>query len=115
LPAETIYPFYEELHCATFKSDQGATYRLLHEALEKPFAILCVLRRAARAGFYDPGDFSEYYQGLMLYLLGALKFRNLDEIPGAKQIAFWGAATLQHLLQAASPIPAHNDTHPDAN
>ena len=73
------------------------THRLAHAALEKPFTILSVLRKAARGGFYDPNDF-EYYQGLTIYLLSALKFKDLDEVPEAKRVAFLGAATLRHLL-----------------
>ena len=67
------------------------------------------LRQAARDGLYDPDAFGEYYQGLTLYLLGALKFKNLDDRPGAKQIAFWSAATLRHLLQATSPCAKYAD------
>jgi hypothetical protein len=74
---------------------------LPHPALEKPFAILCAIRRAAGSGLYDRDDYTEYYQGLILYLLGALKFANLDAVPEApfpKQVAFVGAATVRRLL-----------------
>jgi hypothetical protein len=91
LPAEAIYSFYKELHRITFQVGPGqdtVTHRLAHAALEKPFAILSALRKAAHGGFYDPGDFSEYYQGLTIYLLSALKFKDLDEVPEAKRVAF---------------------------
>jgi hypothetical protein len=81
LPPESICPFYKQLHCATFQFDQGDAHRLLHPALEKYFAILSTIRKAVCEGLYDRDDFSEYYQGLILYLLGALKFENLDTMP----------------------------------
>jgi hypothetical protein len=104
LRVELIRPFYEQLHCATFHSPLLDTVRAPSPALEKAFEILKVLRRVVRDyGLVDPNDFTEYYQGLSVYLLGALKFRNLDEVPEApvpKQLAFWAAAIIQALLES---------------
>jgi hypothetical protein len=60
----------------------------------------------------DPDDLNEYYQGLMLYLLGALKFKNLNDVPEQplpKQVAFW-AATL--IYQFLTSLPDDRDTPP---
>jgi hypothetical protein len=108
LSAQAMVTFYEALHDATFALDEGRVQHLPHPALEKPFAILCAIRRAAHNGLYDRDDWSEYYQGLILYLLGALKFANLDDLPEAplpKQVAFVGAATVQRLLSPECILP----------
>jgi hypothetical protein len=49
----------------------------------------------ARRLLFKETNWQEYDHGLTLYLLGALKFKNLDNT--AKQVAFWGAATAQKL------------------
>jgi WD40 repeat protein/O-acetyl-ADP-ribose deacetylase (regulator of RNase III) len=103
LPPQAAHAFYEQLHCATFQFDQGGAYRLFHAALEKPFAILSAIREAAREGFYDRNDVCEYYRGLVVYLLGALKYGNLDTVPSAKRIAFWCAASIRSLIEGDSP------------
>jgi serine/threonine protein kinase len=107
LPAETIHEFYQKLHQATFDPDRRSDSNLSNPVLEKPFTMLVTSREKAKGYFYDPDDPTEYYQGLVLYLLGALKFKNLDKMPEAppplpKQVAFWGAATLVDLLNPPS-------------
>lgn len=65
-----------------------------HPALQKPWVMLAAVRRAARNYLFHLDDPTEYFQGLTLYLLGALRFKNLDEhrhAPLPKQIAFWSA------------------------
>jgi hypothetical protein len=60
------------------------------------------IRKMASRYLFKPDDWEEYYQGLVLYLLGALKFKNLDlvlEAPLPKQVAFWGAATVVGLME----------------
>jgi tetratricopeptide (TPR) repeat protein len=77
-----------------------------HSELRKLWAILWTIRRAARRYLFDPGDLSEYYQGLTLYLLGALRYKSLSEQPEhplPKRLAFWGAALAYYWL-----------LHPDA-
>jgi tetratricopeptide (TPR) repeat protein len=80
-----------------------------HSVLHKPWAMLRAIRRAARRYLFDSDDPGEYYQGLTLYLLGALRYRNLI-LPAAprlpKQIAFWGAAlAYQWLLHPDARTP----------
>jgi tetratricopeptide (TPR) repeat protein len=80
--------------------------------LRKPWVMLRAVRRAARRYLFNADDPSEYYQGLTLYLLGALRYKNLSrrpEQPLPKQIAFWAAAlAYQWLLHpdARTPPPA---------
>jgi tetratricopeptide (TPR) repeat protein len=67
---------------------------LEHDELEKIWVMLRAIRRAARHYLHDPNDPAEYYRGLTLYLLGALRFRNLNEHPAQplpKKLAFWSA------------------------
>lgn len=107
--AETVYRFYEQMHCAMLNqagaffphSQNGQALEL--EALAKPFAIIKAIRKAAHNLLFDKSDWAEYYHGLTLYLLGALKFKNLDGL--AKQVAFWGAAAAQKLVADPPPCP----------
>ncbi len=113
LPPETIHTFYEQLHYATFQPHRFTSPKLPHAGLEKPFKMLVAIRKMARKCLFNQDDWTEYYQGLTLYLLGALKFKNLDELPEAplpKQVAFWAAATIQKWLpylteQIPTPVP----------
>lgn len=101
LPAAAIHPFYEQLHQVTLTSNLVVTPRLPAAELEKPFELLRVIRKMARTCLFNMNDWREYYQGLTLYLLGALKFDSLDLMstaPLPKQLAFLGAATIQALL-----------------
>jgi len=97
VPSHAIGSFYRELHWAECGPDTSGAHCFLHPALEKTFAILRALREASREGLYCRDDVNEYYEGLVLYLLSALKFRNLGVV--SKQVAFWGAATAVDLLQ----------------
>jgi len=102
LAPETIRAFYQLLHDAVSTSSQISV--LPNPALEKPWTTLVAIREMAGSYLSKHGDWTEYYQGLTLYLLGALKFKNLDEVleaPAAvpKQVAFWGAATMAGLLE----------------
>jgi hypothetical protein len=101
LPPTMIALLYGQLHNATFEPGRERIGRMPHPALEKIFVMLCAIRKAAYNGLYVRGDYCEYYQGLILFLLGTLKFDTLDAAPEAplpKQVAFLGAATLQQLL-----------------
>lgn len=102
LPLGTVHIFYEELHRATSYSSQLAPLELPHADLEKPFKMLVAVRRMACQCLFDQNDWTEYYQGLTLYLLGALKFKNLDAT--SKQVAFWGAAVACDFVE--NPPPA---------
>jgi len=94
-PALTIYNFYVQLYWA-MQRDNPAIPPLPHADLARPFVILVAIRQVARRYLFNFDDFNEYYEGLIMYLMGALKFRNLDSL--TKQIAFWGAATIQQLV-----------------
>jgi hypothetical protein len=71
--------------------------------------MLEMIRRTIRSYFCDANDISEYYQGLVFYLLGALKFKNLSDAPDAplpKQVAFYVATLVHYLLLNPSADPA---------
>ncbi len=105
LPVDTIYAFYEQLHWATLYPAQNIS----PSTLKKPFTMLKVIRKMAGKCLFNSDDWREYYQGLVLYLLGALKFKNMQKLPAAplpSQTLFWGAATMQYLLESPpSPPP----------
>lgn len=103
-----IYEFYSWLDHVTRSDPHDAghfalPHPLQHElsALATPFILLTTIRHAACELLVTPGNWREYYTGLALYLSGALKFANLDRAPAGqkpKALAFWGAATILHLL-----------------
>ena len=76
-----------------------------HPALRKPWVMLSAIRRAARGYLFDLNDPAEYYEGLTIYLLGALRYKNLEHGPSGqlpKRLAFWWAAL-------ALQWPTHSD------
>jgi hypothetical protein len=91
--------FYERLHCALLSGSEAVP----PVGLEKPFAILRTIRQAAHRYLFERDQWAEYQYGLIFYLLGALKFADLNRIAGAKEIAFWGAAVTLKLLQSPPP------------
>ncbi|GEM_PF-6333035 len=98
LPLEiTISELYQHLHCETFAHTGKRDRNLRHPDLEKPYQMLIDLRQTARFFLFDSNDTSEYYEGLTVYLIGALKFTNLNK--PSKEVAFWGAAKVQQLLE----------------
>lgn len=106
LPPTAIVRFYRLLHCACRgESHEAGHFALpsdLEPALEKLFIVIATLRQAAQARLAAPGGWAEYYTGLVIHLLGALKYKDLDHAaPGRqpKAIAFWAAAALVGLLQ----------------
>jgi hypothetical protein len=104
LPPETIYSFYRQLDRTTFGHGLLSELENFHPELEKAFATIKAVRQEARKCIFDTDDPTEYYRGLILYLLGALKFKNLDEIPHAKATALMGAAaTVGFLRPDGSP------------
>jgi hypothetical protein len=90
---------YHCLHQVTVDDTKGREPSLPHRDFQKPFAVLMAIRKEARKYLFDPEDHAEYYYGLILYLLGALKFKNLDQTPHAKATAFLAAATTVELLK----------------
>ena len=102
LPALTIYAVYQQLHQMALDQTEALIFGQLPPALEKTVTMLAAIRRMARACLFNPDDWGEYYRGLVIYLLGALKFKNLDRLPQAplpKQVAFWAAASLIDFLE----------------
>ncbi|MEW5956348.1 MAG: protein kinase [Chloroflexota bacterium] len=78
-----------------------------HPILQKPYELLCTIRRLASQCMLDPERWEEYYLGLMLMLLGALsRFHNQ---PGAARLVFAWAAAAGELadrpLRPATVIP----------
>lgn len=111
LSPEKICAFYQRLHCAMSYPDQITPL----PGLEKPFTILLTIRQAAADYLFTRDDWTEYYHGLTLYLMGALKFPHLDRLPTAplpKQLAFWGAAVSRKLLQASTPCNQYMSNTP---
>ncbi len=108
--AETIYTFYQRLHKTVLQTDTPFVNADLPSNLEKIFKMLVFIRQTARQYLFNFDDFAEYYRGLAVYLLAALKFKELESVP--KQVAFWGAATIQQFIKeppvsqpATSPAP----------
>ncbi len=114
LPPTTIVRLYQYVHCAT-RGEPAASGHFslpteLAVELRKPFIVLVTLRRAARELLAKPGQWDEYYTGLIIHLLGALKFRDLDNAPAGHQpkaLVFWGAAVTVDLLQALKSDQDH--------
>ncbi len=103
----TLAGLYWRLHGATLSGTSSQpTYQppvMQSPALQKLWEMLYATRKAARSYCVDPNDLTEYYQGLVIYLIGALKFKNLSNVPEAplpKQIAFWGATLINAALNA---------------
>ncbi|MEM7346191.1 MAG: phosphotransferase [Chloroflexota bacterium] len=91
-----IYRLYEQLH---YQGNQPLTNypSSWSTELQTIFDTLFTLRQTARDYLAKHDDYTHYYQGLTLYLLGTLKFNNLT--PEAKRLAFWGAAIACYYLQ----------------
>lgn len=111
LPPEYLFEFYQALHHVTLNlSNQPATESFALP-LQKPFMMLKEIRQVAREGLYDREDISEYYDGLFLYLLGAVRFGNLDEEKkeanelNRKEFVFYAAIAI-HKLITTPPQPS---------
>ena len=101
---ETLTALYWRLHRTVFQ-DSSTHLPTLHPSLEKPLAMLTAIRQTARKYFFNFDNHYEYYQGLTLYLLGALKFRNLNvasSYPISKQTPYWAAVLAYQFLIAPS-------------
>jgi len=104
--AVTMWEFYQQLYWANQTTNQEITFyqstkKLPHPELARPFATLMALRQEVNRYLFLYDDEAEYYQGLVIYLIGALKFRNLDH--STKLAAFWGAAVIQQLILDPPP------------
>jgi tetratricopeptide (TPR) repeat protein len=67
-----------------------------HGAFGEPYAVMVTLRRLARQYLVDDLDWDEYYLGLVIALVGALKYDELDEV--ARTLALFAAATARGLI-----------------
>ena len=121
LNAENIFSFYQKLHSVVALNIEIEAIDGVHPVLSKPFKTLVTIRRIAqryleatyqvedqRAGEQKGNEWAQYYKRLILYMLGALKFKSLDEqasAPLPKQLAFLGAATLVGLLESSQTQP----------
>lgn len=103
--------FYGRLHqAATTDPTLFKPPPLLQPALQKIYGILAAIRQTAQGYLTATDDWTEYYQGLALYLVGALKFKDLAELESApypKQLALLGASMAVELWQrpAEQPVP----------
>jgi uncharacterized protein YgiM (DUF1202 family) len=64
--------------------------------LAEPYTLLVTIRRLARNYLIDDLDWNEYYYGLVVALIGALKYDELDD--SARRIAFVCAAAADSLI-----------------
>lgn len=74
-------------------------------ALQEPYLVLAALRRLLPKYMFDHDHWGEYYRGLALVLLGALKFEELADV--ARQRALLAAAIVLDLAEKPSLPPAH--------
>ena len=71
--------------------------RRLPAKLKKPFVVLAAIRRMVKACSFNSQSWDEYYPGLVITLLGALKFKELDS--RARQLALAAAAVARSLIE----------------
>jgi tetratricopeptide (TPR) repeat protein/serine/threonine protein kinase len=104
--APTLATLYWQLY--TERTGAFAADGSPHRALQKVWVMMRTIRRIGQRYLLDPQDWSEYDHGLTLYLLGALKLKNLNQVstvPLPKQAAFLAAA-LTDLLASTTPSTA---------
>ncbi len=100
LGSGAIVSILEHLHTYSVSNDNIKVQALPNSVLAKPIEIQLAIRQAAKPYLSNVNNWNEYYQGLMVYLLGALRFKNLNELGRLpKQVAFWGAGVLANLMQ----------------
>lgn len=102
-----IYTFYDRLHQdPTRYGGPTGDVALIFKTLQK-------IRAEAKKYLADDQTMAVYYQGLIIYLLGALKFKNLDA--KARQIAFLGAATAAQWAELGPPTELPDCDGDDGN
>ncbi len=93
-PITILFTLYQALHEELLETS-SLSHQPAAPALNEVWIMLSFVRRTAREYLFDPKDVGEYYQGLFLYMLGYLKYKNLSRVPEApmpKRLAFWCAA-----------------------
>lgn len=103
-----LHRFYQNLHQVCIEQREANDKDWEIPIFEKPFRILEAVRKAAQQSFANRDDWTEYYECLVIYLLGSLKYQNLDKIPFAKECAVVGAASL--LALTVTPLVRVLDT-----
>ena len=122
LPPTMVFTLYHAIHCALV----GESHRLGHFAiprnvpveLHKIYVMLVTIRQTARGYMNDVERWDEYYAGLVIHLLGALKFKDLDKAPAGqepKALAFWAAATVCWLMEENVDCRSIQWTHVDVS
>ncbi|MDM8527973.1 AAA-like domain-containing protein [Anaerolineales bacterium HSG24] len=86
---QTIYDFYQAIHKINWLDS-------LDQSLYEPFKVLSLIRKKAYNVLISI-DKTEYYQGLLIYLLGTMKL--WSEESTHKMVLFWGASTILSLLE----------------
>ncbi len=85
-------------------------------ALHDPYAVIAAIRRLARQYLIDDMDWREYYRGLVVALVGALKYDELDA--HARRLVLVSAAAADKLsdtpLSTGIPAPTPAATAPAA-
>ena len=97
LDATCIPSFLESLHTL------APAALAPHPDLQEPYTVLITLRQLALQYLVDNRDWAEYYRGLIVALLGALKYDELDAT--ARLLALISAATAQRLLDLPLFVP----------
>ncbi len=102
-----IFDLYTALDKLNQNESQDESHQVVDypiAALDKSFKILQKIREEAMI-YFDQRErkssfHEEYYPGLVLYLLSAMRFRQPegDPTPKPKEVAFWGAAVIATLL-----------------
>lgn len=95
----TVVQVMEALHSSNPSFGQFPTN------LDKPFSVLAAIRRHAQDYLNKRENWDEYYVGLTLMLLGALKFKELDN--PARQVALIAATAVYNLIDTPiSKLPS---------
>lgn len=99
-PITILATLYRSLHEELLETS-SISHQPAAPDLNEVWIMLSFIRRTARQYLFDPSDAGEYYQGLFIYMLGYMKYKNLSRVPEApmpKQLAFWCAAIAYRYL-----------------
>lgn len=102
--ARRMVHFYQKIHQVVVNGESVDP----DPGLERPFNIIKHIRFVAQSHLRHPDSWNEYYQGLFIYLLGGLRYKNvgdrkLGKLP--RQALFWGAAAVATLLKQPVELP----------
>ena len=105
-----LYVVSEELDRLNMGKEVAAFFTAVHLPNQthtkyddlKSFKIIKQIRSHARKHLVDQQNWDEYFQGLLIYMLGALDYDNLNKIPtrpSPKALAFWVASLCNTYLK----------------